>query len=398
MSMAGTGVYSIAGLAFRGVFRKLFRNSVLVLAVALLVGLLDFALLFNNIVQENLEAAARKLGADLVMVPAQAIANVEEFILESKEKTFYMDKGVYDQVAALPEIQAATYQIYLTTLASGCCSIVNGQVVAFDQQTDFVVKAWLPDAPALQPGQVYIGSYVYEYLGLIDTPTLFGTTVKVAAHLKKTGTGLDHGLFMRIEDLGSITAEAAGQYRPGMISIVFLKIKQGVDLEKLIATIQNQNPTIGIMRRGDIGQDVRATLMDIIRIFAFTILVSSVLAILLAWSTFTAMANERRREVGILRAIGGHRLHIVALFLLEAGIISLLGGLIGVGLGHLMVQFMGNNFHIISRLGTVTTLSFQNILLSGIALLAGVSVCLIGALAPVARLANMEPLVAIKEE
>ncbi len=396
--MAGKGVYTIGGLAFRSVFRKLFRNSVLVLAVSLLVSLLVFALLFNNAVQEDLEAAARKLGADIVMVPAQAIENAEEFILESKEKTFYMDKEVFDRVASLPEVQAATYQIYLTTLSSGCCSIVDGQVIAFDPETDFVVKPWLRDPPPLAAGQVYIGSYVYEYLGLIDTPTLFGSKVKVAAHLQKTGTGLDHGLFMRLADLGKITARAAGQYRPGQISIVFLKIREGTDLQAFIARIQGLNPTIGIMTRGDLGADVRDTLRDIIQIFAFAIGVSSVLAILLAWSTFTAMANERRREVGILRAIGAKRSHIVTLFLSEAGIISLLGGVLGVGLGLLVVHYLGDNIHLISSLDATPTISPWNILLSLAALLAGLIVCLTGALLPALRLANLEPLDAVKED
>ena len=183
--MAGKNAYPISTIAAKSVFRKLFRNTTLVLAVSMLVALLNFALLFNNAVKENIEATAKKLGADIVLVPAQAIDNAEEFILESKEKTFYMDKFVFDSVADMPEVKAATYQIYLSTLASGCCSIVDGQVVAFDQKSDFVITPWLEKAKPLQEGEVYVGSYVYEYLGLINTPSLFGKKVKVAGHLKK---------------------------------------------------------------------------------------------------------------------------------------------------------------------------------------------------------------------
>ena len=85
-------------------------------------------------------------------------------------------------------------------------------------------------------------------------------------------------------------------------------------------------PNIGMMTRGSIGADVRTTLRDITRVFSITILISSALAVLLAWSTFTALANERRREVGILRAIGAHKSHIMKMFLTEAAIISLIGG------------------------------------------------------------------------
>ncbi|VAW41508.1 hypothetical protein MNBD_DELTA03-1140, partial [hydrothermal vent metagenome] len=184
---------SIARIALKGVSRKLFRNLVLILAVGMLVALLTFARLFNKAVNDDLEAANKRLGADIVMVPVEAMDKAEEFILESKEKTFYMDKKIFDEVKNVPGVAAATYEIYLKTLASGCCSIVDGQVVAIDQKTDFVVRAWLNEnTPPLKKGEAYVGSYVYEYLGLIDTPTLFGHPVKVVAHLKKSGTGLDH--------------------------------------------------------------------------------------------------------------------------------------------------------------------------------------------------------------
>ena len=51
--------------------------------------------------------------------------------------------------------------------------------------------------------------------------------------------------------------------------------------------------------------------------------------------------NERTREIGIKRAIGGSRRRIVAELVAEAGVIGLIGGLIGLGLGAFAV-FVGN--------------------------------------------------------
>ncbi len=397
--MSRKGLDSILLIAWKTVSRKIFRNIVLALAVSLLVSLLVFALLFNRAVQDDIEAASKKLGADLVLVPVEAIDEAEEFILESKKKDFYMDRGVYESVAAIPEVKAATFQIYLETLESGCCSIVESQVIAFDPETDFVVSPWFTnDPPPLNDGEVYVGSYVYEYLGLIDTPTLFNHKVKVVGHLQETGTGLDHGTFMRVEDLNRISASVAGSYKPGMISIIFVKVKPGLDLDAVADKIQGLHPNIGIMTRGSIGADVRATLKDITQVFSITILISSALAVLLAWSTFTALANERRREVGILRAIGAHRAHIMKMFLSEAAIISLIGGLLGVGIGNYLIRHLAGNFDLLSKLGAYASFSTLNILFSLLAMLAGISVCLVGAAIPVIRLANLEPLVAIKED
>ncbi|GAB4337802.1 MAG: FtsX-like permease family protein [Desulfobulbaceae bacterium] len=377
----------------------MFRNIILAVAVALLVSLLVFALLFNRAVQDDIEAASRKLGADVVLVPVEAVQKAEEFILESKKKDFYMDKAIYEKIREFPEVKEATYQIYLETLESGCCSIVEGQVVAFDPKTDFVISPWFRNPPPpLREGEVYIGSYVYEYLGLIKTMALFNKEVTVVGDLEETGTGLDHGIFMRVDDLDKISETVTGKYRPGLISIIFVKLREGVDLDLFTDKIQENFPNLGMMTRGSIGADVRTTLRDITRVFSITILISSALAVLLAWSTFTALANERRREVGILRAIGAHKSHIMKMFLAEAAIISLIGGLAGIGIGNYLIHHLAGDFDLLSKLGAYASFSLLNVIYSLIAMLAGIAVCLIGAAIPVVRLARMEPLLAIKED
>lgn len=396
--MAQKRLDSILRIAGKTVFRKMFRNIVLAVAVALLVSLLVFALLFNRAVNDDIEAASRKLGADIVLVPADAMHKAEEFILESKKKEFYMDKEVFASVSALPGIKDATFQIYLETLDSGCCGIVASQVIAFDPATDFVIAPWLRNTPPpLREGEVYIGSYVYEYLGLIHTTTLFNHEVNVVGHLFETGTGLDHGVFMRIADLDKITETLAGKYRPGNISIIFLRVHQGVDVEAVSKEIQFMHPNIGIMTRGSIGADVRTTLRDITRVFSITIVISSALAVLLAWSTFTALANERRREVGILRAIGAHKSHIMKMFLSEATIISLFGGILGIVIGNYLIYHLAGNFDLLSKLGAYASISLLTVVYSLAAMLVGIVVCLTGAAIPIIRLARMEPLLAIKE-
>jgi putative ABC transport system permease protein len=48
---------------------------------------------------------------------------------------------------------------------------------------------------------------------------------------------------------------------------------------------------------------------------------------------------ERTREIGIKRAIGGSRGRIIRELVTEAGLIGLIGGLIGLALGALVVVF-----------------------------------------------------------
>lgn len=398
--MKQKGFISLYAVAWKNVSRKIFRNFVVALAVALLVSLFVFALLFSNAVKEDIELASRKLGADIVLVPAEAKDLAEDFILESKEKTFYMDRSTYEEILRLPEIEKGTYQIYLDTIESGCCSIIEGQVVIFDQNTDFIITPWLlPDARKhLESGEVYVGSYVAEYLGLLNTITLFDKKLTVAGELQETGIGIDHGLFVRAEDLDMTSQGIAGQYKPGDISIAFFRLKEGADPDLVSRKIVEINPKIGIMTRANIGGGVLSTLKDITKVFSITIIISSLLAVLLAWSTFTALANERQREVGIIRAIGARKHHILKMFLAEAVIISVIGGIIGVVVGHFLIRYLAADFQLLTRLGAISLSSPRTILFSALSVFGGIGVCLTGACFPIVRLANMEPLMAIKEE
>ena len=398
--MSSLDSISLSHLAWKNISRKLFRNLVLAAAVMLLVSLLVFALLFNKAVKDEIDTATLRLGAEIVLVPAEAQSSAEEFILESQEKTFYMDNFILDALADLDEIEAINYHTYLETLDAGCCSIDEGQVIIYNPDNDFVVAPWLAEdaKTILDANEVYVGNYVNEYLGLIDTASLFGTGVKIVGNLEYTGTGIDKGIFIRERDIAKLSAEALGNYDKDKISIIFLKIKDGVDIDILVAKIRNINPIIGIMTRGSIGSDVRNTLADIMRIFSVTIFISSLLAILLAWSSFSAITGERQREVGILRAIGAKKTHIIKLFLSEALMIALLGGILGIFLGHFLISYLGADFNLISQIGAVANPGLLSFAVSLIGLGIGCLVCLGGAFFPIMRLAATEPLLAIKND
>jgi putative ABC transport system permease protein len=58
-------------------------------------------------------------------------------------------------------------------------------------------------------------------------------------------------------------------------------------------------------------------------------------------NTVSLAVLERRRQIGIMKAIGLHSSQVLGLLLLEGGLVGLLGGVIGTGIGVGMILFMG---------------------------------------------------------
>ncbi len=119
-----------------------------------------------------------------------------------------------------------------------------------------------------------------------------------------------------------------------------------------------------------------------------------------------ASVTERTREIGIRRAIGATRKHIVSQFLVETGVLSVIGGLIGVALGvglSLAVEIvvpalprmpvLGSFFN--STLDLPTAVTMWSILLSfSIATATG----LIFGIYPAMVAAKQDPIVALRHD
>jgi putative ABC transport system permease protein len=104
----------------------------------------------------------------------------------------------------------------------------------------------------------------------------------------------------------------------------------------------------------------------------------------------TIAVNERTAEIGLLRAIGAGRRHILFLFIGEAVVLSSIGGLAGLIIGAGGAWFLGVA---VPALPTHTPWSYvvlAEILAVSIGLLAGVM--------PAYRAANLDPIEALRAE
>ena len=128
------------------------------------------------------------------------------------------------------------------------------------------------------------------------------------------------------------------------ISALYLQAKEGINLDALkeeIKKLLRKQHGLTSMEKDDFsiyslediaktkqkGLDLVSVLSKMAAIISFTVGGLGIFAVMLLSVT------ERQREIGIRRAVGAKRIHILWQFLGEAVFISLLGGMGGIGLG-----------------------------------------------------------------
>lgn len=393
--------FGLASLAVRNLKRKVFRTAILVISIGLLVAILVFGASFIASISLGISRATARFGADLLVVPAGARESAETALLETKGKTFYMDSSIIDRVRAIDGIVAMTWQTYLETIFGVCCDIPPVKIVAINQDTDFVVKPWLTRnlKRKLEKGEAIIGFGANENLGLldVDSSVMFNKRFKFVGVLDKTGTGLDNAIFISDENIDDIIKSGKSTLKPNQISLIFTKVKNGLDPYQIGLNVEGEIVEVDVIARNDIGKSIIGTLRDINRIFLITISIAAIISTFLTWTIFSAIVNERAREIGILRAIGARGRDVAMAFLYEVLALGAMGSMIGIIIGTAMSFGLSRMFSMIRDLNVSLTVT-DRIEIASLGLAVGIGISVLGSLSSVLNIRRMQPLDVLKEQ
>ncbi|MFZ5640941.1 MAG: ABC transporter permease, partial [Bacillota bacterium] len=127
---------------------------------------------------------------------------------------------------------------------------------------------------------------------------------------------------------------------PGQISALLIRVKPGVTPQAVARSISQAVPGVKVLVSEGIVSTVRQRLAVPVKNLALSGAVMWLVVFLMTAALLTMMAAERKREFGLLRAMGASRRFLIQLIILEAGILTALGGLFGViGSGILIYAF-----------------------------------------------------------
>ncbi len=362
--------------------RLLFLVFGLFIGIATIVALLSITAGMTEDIEERLN----KFGANIVIVPKSenlalsyggiSVGGVNFQTVEFDEKQ-------------LLDIRKIRNSKNLGIVAPKVLGVVNFKernvlLMGVDFEEELALKTWwmFKGAFPQKPTELIIGDEVSKKAGIAvgDKIMLNGKNFKVTAVLNPLGTSEDGIIIGDLHEIQKVLG------KEGKISMIEVSaFCRGCPISEMTLQIAEKFPNGKVTA---LKQSVMAKMqtIDMIKTFSFGI---SVLVIfvgsLLVFVTMMGSVNERTREIGIFRAIGFRKGHIMQIILFEAMLIGIAGGVTG--------YFSGNGIAaaIIPYIIEGGKFSGFDLSLGGTSILLSLSLSLFASLYPAHKASMLDP-------
>jgi len=200
---------------------------------------------------------------------------------------------------------------------------------------------------------------------------------------------------MQPTDLREISRAASDQ---PVYSSISVRVKNPTQVQAVEDTIKKMGFTTFSLL------DASQSLRTFFRVLDLFLLIFGSLALAVASigivNTLVMAILERRREIGIMKAIGASDGDVKKLFFAEAGAMGILGGVVGVALGWAIGRIINLGTNVYLRRESLTPDNFWSVPWWLVALAIGFSflVSLVSGLYPAARAAKLDPVQALRYE
>jgi putative ABC transport system permease protein len=329
-------------IVFKDIIRRKKRIFYAALGVVIgtmtVIGVLNIARAGESKIYSQLE----KYGANLTVIPS--INNIDTNLGNLNLGTVSVGDNYIDE-SNLPKIREITDglirkarnitdqgniatiapTLYINTKINGANVITAG----VDPVSERNIKSWweIADGKYLSgSNEAMIGAVTAQVLKLKtgDQINLNGTNVTVTGILKETGSGEDYYVYVPLATLQTAYNKA------GLISSIDIRaLCNGCPVETIAAQLNSGVPGI----RATAVKQIANTEMDMVQKVNKMMLALAGITLLIGIfgvvNTMMASVHERTKDIGIMRAVGASRNQIIMVFIFEALVIGIIGGVFG---------------------------------------------------------------------
>ena len=255
---------------------------------------------------------------------------------------------------------------------------------------------WLIDGSwPEKPREVLIGNEVSKALELkegdkiiINTPKVNGEgsidTNFVVSGVVTTGGKEEELIFMGIDDISQLVKDK--NYDVVEYSV---EAEQN-DLSKIVSNISQKDGSLTpqMVKRVTASQDIVLNKLQAL-VFIVTIIVLFIMMICVS-TTMMAVVTERRKEIGLKKALGATNSSVIVDFLGEGAFLGVFGGLLGVVLGYIFANRV--SISVFAR-----KVSFLPLLVP-MTIIVCIIITIVASLIPVSKTVDIDPALVLRGE
>jgi putative ABC transport system permease protein len=273
--------------------------------------------------ERKLTREFRTLGANVVVSPAR----------DAGSDSALLSAATLDAIASVraPEVVAAAPYLYVVARTAGDRSLILAGTWLDEvrrMSSWWTLKGdWITSRDDLS--RCLVGRAVAKQFGLVPGRELdlkyAGREVKlIVAGVVTVGGTEDNQVFVNLP----VAQQLAGL--DGRIGVVQMSVTgSAAQVEQVARVFAAALPGLDVRPIRQIA-DAEGQLLSRIRVLILaTVVLILALTALCVLATMAALAMERRRDVGLMKALGGSMNRVVRLFLTEAAILGVVGGVLG---------------------------------------------------------------------
>ena len=346
----------ISTIAFANLRRRRGKALFLTAGISIGIGTVVALLSLSGSIREEIGSQLDRFGANIVVVPQSNTLALDYGGIPVSGVSFDVHQLTGEDAKLIVKIP---YRKRLSVVAPKLLSAVQVEgkqvlLAGVDFDAELRLKRWwrIAGQKPQSEGDILVGYDAAKALSLIEVAAQAGETSGGTAHhasdepldlsirhdslqiadhahhvagiIAPTGGPEDRMIF------GSLAHVQALLGRPGQLSIIEVSaLCKDCPVNDIVSQISRQLPHAKVSA---VQQAVLARSEAVDRLTKFSAAVSAVVLAIGALMIFTTMMGsviERTKEIGVLRAIGFRRTHIIQELMIEVGAISTAGGLIG---------------------------------------------------------------------
>ena len=177
--------------------------------------------------------------------------------------------------------------------------------------------------------------------------------------------------------------------------MAMLKLDEGEDPRLVEEIILREFPEARIFRREDILKMIYQVISLVDGLLFSATVIGVIIAVFGTVNTIMANVREHAREIAIMRALGARVSHIATIFLIEAFIYGMIGGIVGLALGFLETNLVRN---LINSIGLLEIPAVTEPGIIFISFSSSIIVSLLSAAYPTIKACNVKPVEVLKYE